>query len=337
MTRDLLVIGASAGGVTALKTLAASLPAGLNASLFVVIHVAAEGPALMADILNAAGPLNAVYPQDRQPFERGHIYLAPPDHHLLLEGDRMRVVRGPKENWHRPAIDPLFRSAAVAHGPRVVGVVLTGYRSDGTSGLLAIKERGGIAVVQDPEDAAVAEMPANALKRVKADHCLPLTEIAPLLARLTVAPVDTAQPKAMSDPESLELEARIPLGEFSTEIADRVGTRSIFSCPECNGGLWEVKDDQLLRYRCHVGHAFDADTLSSGQDDAVEKALWIALRTLKEHGKLSLLMAERARGSGDESARALFEERARQAAEKEAIVQSLLTTDHASRAERKAG
>ena len=329
MTRDLVVIGASAGGVSALKALATSLPANLDASLFVVIHVAPDGPALMADILNGAGPLKAVYPRDRQAFEHGHIYLAPPDHHLLLEGDRMRVVRGPKENWHRPAIDPLFRSAAVQYGPRVVGVVLTGYRADGTSGLLAIKERGGVAVVQDPEDAAVAEMPTNALKRVEADHCLPLAEIAPLLARLVVTSIEAAQPKPMLDQESLELEARIPLGEFSTEIADRVGTRSIFSCPECNGGLWEVKDDQLLRYRCHLGHAYDAEVLSGGQDDAVEKALWIALRTLKEHGKLSLQMAERAKKSGDHSGQALFEERARLAAEKEAVVQGLLTTDQA--------
>ena len=170
-------------------------------------------------------------------------------------------------------------------------------------------------------------MPTNALKRVEADHCLPLAEIAPLLARLAVTPVEAAQPKPMPDQESLELEARIPLGEFSIDIADRVGTRSVFSCPECNGGLWEVKDEQLLRYRCHLGHAFDAEVLSGGQDDALEKALWIALRTLKENAKLSLQMAERAKNAGDDATRAFHEARAREVARKEAVVQSLLTTD----------
>ena len=215
MIRDLIVIGASAGGVDALQKLAALLPAEINAALFVVIHVPADGPPLMVDILNRVGRLKALYPCDGEAFKRGHIYLAPPDQHLVLEGDRMRVVRRPKENWHRPAIDPLFRSAAVEHGERVVGVVLTGYRADGTSGLLAIKDHGGIAVIQDPEEAAVAEMPYNALRRVPIDHCLPLSEIAPLLVRLASSPVSATQPKPMAEQEVLETEARISLGEFS--------------------------------------------------------------------------------------------------------------------------
>ena len=316
MIRNFIVLGASAGGVLALQKLAAALPANLDAALFVVIHVTSDGPALMADILNAAGPLKALYARDDEPFENGHIYLPPPDHHLLLEADRMRVVRGPKENWHRPAIDPLFRSAAVQHGARVIGVVLTGYRTDGTSGLLAVKDHGGTAVVQDPEDAAVAGMPASALRRVPGAHCLPLSGIAPLLVRLVSSPVSATPPMPMAEQEASKVESRIPLGEFSPEIADQLGTRSIFSCPECNGGLWEIRDRRLLRYRCHVGHAFDAEVLSGGQEQAVENALWIAMRTLEEHRHLNMQMAERAADADDQAAREVFARRAEQASEK---------------------
>ena len=186
MRYDLITVGASAGGVEALSTLVAGLPKDLAATLFVVLHTGAHGPSLMAEILNRAGPLPASYPQDGQAFERGQIYLAPPDRHLLLEASTMRVVRGPRENWPRPAIDPLFRSAALQHGTRVVGVVLSGYQSDGAVGLRTIKERGGITVVQDPGDASASEMPTNALRLVEPDHCLPLGEMAALLARLVI-------------------------------------------------------------------------------------------------------------------------------------------------------
>ena len=186
MARNLIVIGASAGGVEAAQKLAAALPAKLPASVLLVIHVGANGPCLMADILNRAGPLPASYPTDGQGFEHGQIYIARPDHHLLVEENRLRVSRAPKEHGHRPSIDLLFQSAASHHGARVVGVLLTGYLNDGAAGLQVIERAGGIAVVQDPADAAVPEMPINALKRISADYRLCLQDIAPLLERLTL-------------------------------------------------------------------------------------------------------------------------------------------------------
>ncbi len=184
MGHDLITIGASASGVEALSTLGAGLPKEVAATLFVVFHTSAHGPGLMAEILSRAGPLPASYPQDGQAFERGQIYSAPPDRHLLLEASVMRVVLGPRENWSRPAIDPLFRSAALHHGPRVTGVVLSVYQSDGALELRAIKESEGIAVVQDPGDAVASEMPTSALRLEESDHCLPLSEMVALLTHL---------------------------------------------------------------------------------------------------------------------------------------------------------
>ena len=327
---DLVVIGASAGGVEAMRKLAAALPAKLDAALFLVIHTLAEGPALMADILNYRGTLPASYPNDGESFERGHVYIAPPDHHLLLEGERVRVVRGPKENRHRPAIDPLFRSAAVQHGPRVIGVVLSGYLDDGVAGLAAIKQLGGITVVQHPKDAAVPDMPANALRCVAVDHCVPLAELAPLLERLVASPTTTPLPteqKLMASHESLKIEARIPLEGSTIEIVDRLGTRSVFTCPECHGVLWEIKDNELLRYRCHVGHAFTAESLAEDQQQVLDGVLWMALKSLKERAELSLQMAERARSRGDESAAKFFVERAEKAVQHAVKLQNMLAEE----------
>jgi two-component system chemotaxis response regulator CheB len=182
--RDILVVGASAGGIEALKAVCGSLPADLSAAVFVAVHLAASGPDLLPGILTRAGPLPAIHPEDLQPIEPRRIHVAPPDHHLLVKDGYVRVVRGPRENGHRPAVDPLFRSAAVAYGPRVIGVVLTGALDDGTAGLAAIKSRGGLAVVQDPLEARYPSMPQNAIRNVRVDHRARLAEMGPLLARL---------------------------------------------------------------------------------------------------------------------------------------------------------
>ena len=330
MAHDLVVIGTSAGGVEAIRKLAAHLPAKLEAALFLVIHIPADGPALMADILNYCGPLHASYPEDGEAFEHGRIYIAPPDHHLLLEGERVRVVRGPKENRHRPAIDPLFRSAAVQHGPRVIGVILSGYLDDGATGLAAVKQCGGITVVQDPKDAAVPEMPVNALRRVAADHCVSLAKLAPLLERLVCSPTTPPLPteqKLMASRESLEIEARIPLEGSTIELADQLGTRSVLTCPECHGVLWEMKDSEMLRYRCHVGHAFTAESLAEDQQQSLDGTLWMALKSLQERCALAKQMAERARARGDEPAAKFFAGRAEKAAQHAATLQSLLTKE----------
>lgn len=185
---DIIVIGASAGGVEALVILTGSLPRELAATVFIVLHVPAQSPSMLPEILNYAGRLKAVSATDNADIEYGHIYIAPPDFHLLVEREHMRVVHGPRENRHRPAIDPLFRSAAQAYGPRVIGVILTGSLNDGTGGLQAIKRCGGLAVVQAPQDARFPSMPTSAMEHVKVDYTLPLAQIGPLLERLSRVP-----------------------------------------------------------------------------------------------------------------------------------------------------
>ena len=194
--RDIIVVGASAGGVNALATLAEGLPPDLPASVLVALHLAPGVTSILPEILARAGRLPAVHPKDGEAYEKGKIYVAPPDHHLLVREGHLRLTRGARENLHRPAIDPLFRSAALAHGPRVIGVVLTGSLDDGTAGLSAVKRCGGTAVVQDPSDASHPSMPAAALKNVAVDHSVPLSEMAALLARLAGGAVEDTTARA---------------------------------------------------------------------------------------------------------------------------------------------
>jgi two-component system, chemotaxis family, protein-glutamate methylesterase/glutaminase len=294
---EIIVIGASAGGVEALVQLVREFPANLPASVFVVLHIPAQGPSFLADILTRSGLVKAVQPIDYEPIERGHIYVAPPDHHLLLEDGLMRIVRGPKENRHRPAIDPLFRSAAVAYGPQVVGVVLTGSLDDGTAGLLAIKQRGGIAVVQDPHDAIYSSMPESALAHVKVDHCLPMAQIGQLLMELVREEV--VQKDIQSASEDMKREVRITAMETNPlNENEQVGNPSAYSCPECGGVLWETSDGELTRYRCRTGHAFSTESVLAQQTEQIEQALGVALKTLDENASLSRRMAKQAQLNG---------------------------------------
>jgi two-component system chemotaxis response regulator CheB len=286
---DIVVVGASAGGVEGLRTIAARLPADLPAAVFVVVHMAAEGRGLLPQLLDKAGPLAAVEAGEGARIERGRIYVARPDHHLLLEDNRMVLVRGPKENRSRPAVDPLFRSAALQYGPRVIGVVLTGSLDDGAAGLAAIKSRGGLAVVQDPHDALFPSMPRAALRAVQADHVVPLSEIAAVLARLVPTPAGPA-PK----PED-QLRVEVSMGTGQPEDIDRLGPQSPYGCPECGGVLNEVDDVAVLRFRCRVGHAYTAETLAAEQDQTIEGSLWAALRALEESAELKTKLANRLR------------------------------------------
>ncbi|MEX2643520.1 MAG: chemotaxis protein CheB [Acetobacterales bacterium] len=286
--RDVIAIGASAGGVKALATLMSHLPADLPAAVFIVQHVGQTS--YLASILDAAGPLPVAEAVRGEMVVPGRVYVAPPGLRLMLHDGHVLLRRGPHENLARPAVDPLFRSAASSFGPRVTGVVLTGALSDGTAGLRAIKQCGGMAVVQDPLDAAVPDMPANACRHVDVDHCVPLADLGALLARLSS---EEAGP-AVDVPERIRLEVAIAaqeLMDMATE--DRLGSRSRFTCPECNGTLWEIEDDDLLRYRCHVGHAFTADALMVSQGDANEQMLWSLLRSHRERAELARQMAER--------------------------------------------
>lgn len=288
-----VVIGASAGGVEAVSSLAARFPPDLDAAVFVVLHIPHNATSYMPQILSRAGRLRAIHPTGSMPMERGVIYVAPPDKHLLVEGDHVTIVSGPRENGHRPAVDPLFRSAADSWRNRVIGVVLSGNLDDGTAGLAAIKACGGIALVQSPEETLFPGMPMSAIENVAVDHVLPLAEIVPTIVRL----IDGGEPSEepwMKD-QNMELEVRN--AQLDSSLADtdaHVGSPSGFSCPECSGVLWEVEDGKLVRYRCRVGHAYSAESLLSASSSAVEAALWASLRSLEENAAFARRLSRRA-------------------------------------------
>ena len=321
---DIVVIGASAGGVEALTRLVRGLPSGLLASLFVVCHFPAGVRSVLPEILSRAGRLLASHASDGEPFHPGHIYIAPPDHHLLLLPDnRMALQHGPRENYHRPAIDPLFRSAARVYGRRVIGVILTGAMHDGTAGLMAVRSAGGIAVVQDPADAWVAAMPESAAEIAGADHVVPIAELAALLVQLIQQPVSSEGGSDMVDP--VDRMTELVNNDMEEQIHNgRRGQVSIFSCPECGGSLWQVDETQIVRFRCHVGHIYQAENLLAEQANGLEAALWTAVRTFKERYLLSRQLAERERERGAVDAAARFEEMARQAERYGVLIQQYL-------------
>ncbi|WP_157271365.1 chemotaxis protein CheB [Azohydromonas aeria] len=297
--RDIVVVGASAGGVRALRELAAALPADFPAALCVVLHV---GPfkSSLPELLEAVGPLPAAHAVTGEPLRPGRILVAPPDHHLLLQDGATLLTRGPKEHHTRPAVDPLFRSAALAFGPRVIGVLLTGGLDDGAAGLQAIKECGGLAVVQDPREAEDPGMPGAALRAVTVDHCVPLAQVAPLLVGLVQQAVPGEAPQ--EPPPRLVHEHLAGMGgENAMEDLQQAAVPSTLVCPDCKGTLWEIRGSQPPRYRCHTGHAFSLRSLASVQQSAAEDALWSALRALQEKELLLRKIADLDRSAGDEA------------------------------------
>jgi two-component system chemotaxis response regulator CheB len=318
---DVVVIGASAGGVEALTSLVAGLPVDIAAAIFVVVHVPSHHASALPTILMKVGGLHAVHPANGDPIEYGRIYVAPPDRHMLLRGGRIVISAGPRENHHRPAIDPLFRSAALEYGPRVAGVVLSGMLDDGTAGLLAVKRRGGIAIVQDPADAGFGDMPRHAAQEVEVDYRLRAEEIGSVIYRLTAnhASGDTA----MAD-EQMATETDIAWSEEGPTIAEQPGEPSRFSCPDCGGVLNEVPDGDMLRFRCRVGHAFSPESLLAQQGEAVETALWASLRSLEEHADLAKTMARRARERQSSHSAQRFEDRHRELSESATVIRHVL-------------
>ncbi len=305
----LVVVGTSAGGIEALRTLVRNLPAAFSAPVCIVMHTAAESPGLLRELLGRAGPLPAIQPDDMERLQPGRIYVAPPDRHLIVEPGRLRVTRGPKENRFRPAVDPLFRSAAQVFGPAAIGVVLTGNLDDGTAGLWAIKQLGGTAIVQDPADAQFPSMPASALRHVSADHVVPISDIPRLLVHLTALPA--AEPHV--PPPTIEVEMNIAKGENAVEAGVQgLGKPSTFACPECHGVLLQIDEGGRFRFRCHTGHAYSADSLSAAIDQAIEEALWVAYRSLVEGSLLMRQLTAHVRMHGDGGSR--LEARARDVA-----------------------
>src|SRR5262245_22493665 len=283
--RNIIVVGTSAGGVEALCELNKHLPPDLGASVFVVMHIGSES--LLPQVLSRCGNLPAVFAEHEKRYERGCIYCAPANCHLSINDHKTVLRRGPRENGHRPAIDVLFRSAARQHRSKVVGVVLSGGRDDGSAGLFAIKARGGVAIVQDPAEAVTPNMPENALNMVDVDFCLPIRQIADVLVQL-------ANGKATDITES-------PNGGNNMEdqaTADRPkseppGDQIPVACPECNGPLYEVKEGELAHFQCFIGHRFSPESLGEQHTEALERALWTAIRKLKERVVLHKNLVER--------------------------------------------
>lgn len=292
--RHLIVIGASGGGIEALRILVSGLPADFDTPICVVLHTAPQAPGVLADILARSGPLKATNAVDGERLQPGHIYVAPPDRHLIVEPGKVRITRGPRENRFRPAIDPLFRSAAQVYGPAALGVVLTGSLDDGTAGLWVIKQLGGTAIVQDPAEALYASMPQNAIEHVNVDHVVPLTRIAPLLVELVSTP--PARERAGSIPEHVDVEVKIAMEHNPIDAGlGRIGAPSFFACPECHGVLLQLKEGSLMRFRCHTGHAYSVASLLAAIGEGIEEAMWMTIRALEEGQLLMDRMAEHVR------------------------------------------
>ncbi len=305
--RDIIVVGTSSGGIEALRVLAAGLPRDLKASVFVTLHVAPYSIGILPEILERHGPLPAANAEDWEPIVPGRIYVAPPDRHLLVEASGyVRVTRGPRENRFRPAVDPMLRSAAHAFGPRVVGVILTGWLDDGTAGLWAVKERGGVAVVQNPEEAYAPAMPLNAVRHVEVDHIVALKEVAPLLVRLTETAAGEEGVRAVS--EEMETEVKIAREDNALESGImKWGEPSVYACPECHGVLLQLKEGGNLRFRCHTGHAYSVDSLLAEFSEKTEESLWSAIRAVEEGVLLMRHLAEHfSGGDQDRTARAFL-------------------------------
>jgi two-component system, chemotaxis family, protein-glutamate methylesterase/glutaminase len=277
--RDILAIGTSAGGVEALTSLASGFEANFPASVLVTIHLPSHFASSLDDILSRAGPLPAAFASEHQPLRKDRIYIAPPGRHLVIDGEQLSLGNGPRENNARPAIDPMLRSAAVCCGCRTVGVVLTGTMGDGASGLWALSLCGGVTVVQDPNDAAFPEMPRSALNRTRPDHVVHLAEMPRLLGSLVHQPAGDP----VQAPAAIKYDVEIARsGRSGPHTMDNVGRRSVLSCPDCGGVMWEFDEGGVVRYRCHVGHAYTMDLMRLAADDSLKRALGIALRALDE-------------------------------------------------------
>jgi two-component system, chemotaxis family, protein-glutamate methylesterase/glutaminase len=321
-THDIVVIGGSAGAVEGVATLVRGLPADLPAAVFVVVHFPTDSVSVLPQILARAGPLPAHHAVDGEEIRNGQIYVAVPGCHLELQRGKVRTRRGPKENGHRPAIDPLFRTAAEAYGPRVVGVILSGNLTDGTAGLQAVKRRGGKTLVQDPAGLAYQSMPRSAIENVPVDRICPLHALAPALVAMVREPAGEV---SMSTNEDGASSAEREVVERDRSHND--GVPSTYTCPECHGTLWEVRDESLLAFRCRVGHAYSADALYTDQNTALEAALWTALRSLEEHAALCRRMAAKARDRGHDRSDALFTEKAIEAERHAALLREAVLDD----------
>jgi len=289
-----------------------------------VLHIS-RGRSYLPEILTRAGRLPAGHPEDGQALEYGRIYVAPPDHHMIVESGRVRVAHSASENGVRPAVDPLFRSAARAYGGRVIGVILTGTLDDGTAGIVAVREAGGVTIAQDPGEAAAPGMPRSAIASGQVDHVVPLRDIAMLIGAMVQ---EDAPSRLLSGehPHLRPMEPDLAVMPLALRGSDRPGVPSVFSCPECHGTLWESDEHGLLRFRCRVGHVYSPESMIAAQTDEVDRALWVALRTLEERAAMSYRLAERARGRNQRWVDQAFTQRGRESEEEARRIRDLLRT-----------
>ncbi len=318
-------MGASAGGIEALRTLVAGLPEDFPAPICVVVHTSPQAPGVLDGILTRAGVLKATNARSGQRLRPSHIYVAPPDCHLVLEPGVVRVTKGPRENRFRPAIDPLFRSAAQVYGPAAIGVILSGSLDDGTDGLWVIKRLGGTAIVQDPSDAMFPSMPLSAIGNVAVDHVLPAAQIPDVLVRLTATTIEIAVPPEV--PDQTKIEVKIAMEENPIEAGlEQIGRPSSYACPECHGVLLELKEGMRTKFRCHTGHAYSIASLLAAVAEGVEDTLWNAIRALEEAQLLMTRMAEHLNTAhNDEEARQLSA-RADEARRQSDMIRQLVTS-----------
>jgi two-component system chemotaxis response regulator CheB len=325
--RDIIVIGASAGGVNALIAFVKTLPANFDASIFVVLHVHSSTPSNLPNILTNFGSLKANHAEDGEKIKSRRIYIAPPDHHLLLEDGHILVRKGPKENRFRPSIDVLFRSAAYNYGSRVIGIVLSGMLNDGTSGMWSVKHMGGICIVQDPDEALYESMPVNVLNEVEVDYTVPVVEMGSLLEEL----INENAPKMHEiTPEQMDLmkmEVVIASNDNAFELGIlNKGELTPFTCPECHGTLVSLKEGTMVRYRCHTGHAFSASTLLSGVTESIEEQMWSTMRTFEEAVMLLENIANNFKKAGNERAAKEFFKKAEESRKRSKVLHNLVTT-----------
>ena len=287
LNRDVVVIGGSAGGFHGLLEILGSLPERFPAAVLVVLHSSPASKDMLSRVLSARIDLRVSTAVDGERLTPGRIYVAPADHHMILTDGHVRTTKGPKENRARPAIDPLFRSAALTRGPRVIGVILSGMLDDGASGLWSIKDRGGLTIIQDPEEAPYPWMPEAAARNVNVDHVVRVAEIGPLLNRLVREPLKDSRDIGPST--GLEIETAIASEAPALQVGSmKLGSLSPWACPECHGVLSQIREGGVLRFRCHTGHAYSADSLLASIAENTEHTLWSAIRSLEE--KLLLLL-----------------------------------------------
>jgi two-component system, chemotaxis family, protein-glutamate methylesterase/glutaminase len=318
--KKIVLLGGSAGAIEATSTILRAIPPDIPAAFFVVVHLNPTVPSLLAGILARRIQLRVADAFDNTVIEAGTVYVAPPDRHLTIFEDRVRLGRGPRENGFRPAVDPLFRSAAASIGEGVIGVVLTGNLDDGTTGLIAIKQAGGIAIVQDPAEALYPSMPASAIQEATVDYVLPINAIGDRI----VALVNESRVQSISIARDITPDIAIG-GDVPLSHSEREnGHPANLGCPDCGGTLWELKEGELTRYRCRVGHAFSDEALLAAQNESLETALWTAFRALEELHEQAKRIADRMARRGHKVVADRFVKQAEDARRRSAIVRAAL-------------